>query len=74
MLIKCVFPNDLIKKPVIYELGVKFAVVTNIEKANITSASGWVTFWITGEEQEVRKSMDWLEQTGVRVEVLDKED
>ena len=74
MLIKCVFSDDLIKKPLIYELNTKFAVITNIEKADITFASGWVTFRITGEEQEIKNSIDWLEQTGIKVEVLERGD
>lgn len=74
ILIKCVFPDNMIRKPVIHELGTRFSVVTNIKQADVTPYVGWVILNITGENQEIEKGIEWLKQTGVEVELLDKED
>ena len=73
IVIKCVFPDEMIRRPVIYELGTKFLVVTNIKQADVTPYIGWVILDVTGEKQEVEKSIEWLRQTGVEVELLEKE-
>jgi len=73
IVIKCMFPDEMIRRPVIYELGTKFLVVTNIKQADVTPYIGWVILDVTGEKQEVEKSIEWLRQTGVEVELLEKE-
>jgi len=74
IVIKCMFPDEMIRRPVIYELGTRFLVVTNIKQADITPYVGWVTLDVTGEKQEIEKSIEWLKQIGVEVELLEKED
>ena len=46
---------------------------TNIKQADVTPYIGWVILDVTGEKQEVEKSIEWLRQTGVEVELLEKE-
>ena len=72
--IKCVFPDEMIRRPVIHELGTRFSIVTNIKQADVTPYVGWVILNITGENQEIGKSIEWLKQIGVEVELLEKED
>ena len=67
MVIKCVFPEDMIRRPILYELTKRFALVSNIKQAMITSESGWVIVEITGEKQEVVNGIKWLRQIGVQV-------
>ena len=42
MLIKCIFPEEMIRRPIIHELTNRFALVSNIKQAQVTSEMGWV--------------------------------
>ncbi len=62
------FPPDLIKEPIIYNLGHKFKVVTNIRRADVSENKGWVVLELDGEEQEIEKGIAWVVGKGVRVD------
>jgi hypothetical protein len=47
------YPPKLLKEPIIYQLGQKFRVVTNIRGANISAEVGLVALEIDGDENEV---------------------
>jgi hypothetical protein len=62
------FPPDLIKEPIIYNLGCKFKVVPNIRRADVSENKGWVVLELEGEEQEIEKGIAWVVDKGVRVD------
>jgi len=66
------FPPKLIKEPVIYNIGHRFKVVTNIRSANVSENVGWVTLEIDGEEEEYLKAINYLNQIGVTVEPVER--
>ncbi len=66
--VKFTFVDDLVKQPVIYELGQKFKIVTNIRRAEVSDEVGWVVLELDGEEQEIRDGLEWVSSTGVRVD------
>ena len=66
------FPPKLIKEPVIYNIGHRFRVVTNIRSANVSENVGWVTLEIDGEKEEYSKALDYLKEIGVKVEPVEK--
>ncbi|MBI2962198.1 MAG: NIL domain-containing protein [Deltaproteobacteria bacterium] len=66
------YPPALLKEPIIYRLGRKFRVVTNIRGANISAEVGLVALEIEGEEPEVAAAIRWLSALGVRVEPIEK--
>ncbi len=65
------YPPKLIKKPVIWELGQKFKVVTNIRQVNVTDEIGIVCLEIDGPRDQVNASIKWLEKLGVKVEPVE---
>ena len=65
------FPRNLIEKPMIWEVGQKFKVVTNIRQASVTKDIGLVGLGISGEEGEVRKVIDYFIDAGVSVEPIE---
>src|SRR5207245_3056159 len=65
--LKLIFGTDLVKEPVIYQLGRKFEIVTNIRRADVTGDAGWVILEVTGEPDELDKGVEYLESRGVRV-------
>jgi molybdopterin synthase sulfur carrier subunit len=66
------FPPDLIKEPVIYNMGHRFRVVTNIRGANVSENVGWVTLEIDGEEEEYLSALRYLKKIGVKVEPIER--
>ena len=66
------YPPQLLKEPVIYQLGRKFQVVTNIRGADISAEIGLVALEIDGAEGEVTAAIRWLSEIGVRVEPIEK--
>ncbi len=64
------FPPDLIKEPIIYNLGHKFKVVTNIRRADVSENKGWVVLELEGEDKEIDKGVAWVAGKGVRVDPI----
>jgi len=46
--LKLIFGPSLVKEPVIYQLGRKFEIVTNIRRADVTKDQGWVLLEVSG--------------------------
>ena len=65
------YPSRLITRPIIYELGKKFAVVTNIRQASVTEEIGVVSIELDGERQEIKRAIAWLEELGIKVEPVE---
>ena len=55
------FPARLITRPIIWELGKKFEVVTNVRQASITDEVGLVSLSLGGERDEIKRAIAWLE-------------
>ncbi|MBI5144717.1 MAG: NIL domain-containing protein [Candidatus Omnitrophica bacterium] len=67
-MVHLVFPQELIKKPVIYTVAKKYNIVPNIRRAKITEAIGEVTLELGGEKENLEKAIKYLEKTGIKVE------
>ena len=65
------FPTKLITRPVLWELGQKFPVVTNVRQASVTDEIGIVSLSLEGEREEIKKAIGWLEELGVKVEPVE---
>ena len=68
--VKFTFPQELIKEPVIYKLGVDFGIVTNIRRADIRDDMGWAVLELEGESEVVEDGLEWVTSTGVRVDPI----
>lgn len=66
--VRFTFPEDLIKEPVIYNLGHEFRVITNVRMADVDEATGWVVLELEGEPGEIERSLAWAQDRGVRVD------
>ena len=66
--VRFTFPKDMIKKPVIYELGRKYNIVTNIRRADVREDMGWVVLELEGEEDVIDEGLAWVTTEGVRVD------
>lgn len=66
--VKFTFPQKLITEPLIYQLGKKYQIVTNIRRADVREDMGWVVLELQGAEDEISDSLKWVAEYGVRVD------
>lgn len=62
------FLDRMIKDPIVYQMGHRFQVVTNIRRADIQENIGWVILELEGEEEEIDRAVEWVRTQGVRVD------
>ena len=62
------FPPELIKEPIIYNLGQQFKVVTNIRRADVNGDRGWVVLELEGEGKDIERGIAWVSSKGARVD------
>lgn len=63
-----VFPQHLIKEPVIYMMAKEYDIIPNIRRAKVTETTGEVTLELEGSEEALRHAVAFLEKKGVKVE------
>ncbi len=66
--VKFTFAEELIKEPIIWQLGRDFDLVTNIRRADVTEDRGWVVLELEGEMEEIERGVNWVVERGVRVD------
>jgi hypothetical protein len=66
--VRFTFPEELIKEPLIYNLGKQFEVITNVRMADVDEKTGWVVLELEGEPGEIDRSIEWARAKGVRVD------
>ena len=63
-----IFPQHLIKEPVIYMMAKDFDVIPNIRRAKVTESVGEVTLELEGSDEGLKKAVAFLEKKGIKVE------
>ena len=66
--VRFTFPEDLIREPLIYNLGHQFQVITNVRMADVDEHTGWVVLELEGDPDEIERSLAWAEEKGVRID------
>ena len=65
------YPPRLIQRPIVWELGHKFPVVTNVRQCSVTDEIGIVCLELEGERTQIKAAIKWLEKQGIRVEPVE---
>ncbi|MBO83660.1 MAG: FeS-binding protein [Actinobacteria bacterium] len=65
--LKLSFRGPKIKRPLIYEVGHKFKIITSIRQADVDTDGGWVILELEGEKAQIEQSIKWMEKEGVGV-------
>ena len=71
MRVKFTFPHDQIREPVIYEVGKRYDLVTNIRRADITAEVAWATIEIDGTRENLDAGIKWVEGLGARLDPIE---
>jgi hypothetical protein len=69
--VKFTFPPEQVKEPVIYEVGKRFDLVTNIRRADITAEVAWAILEMDGERDDLDAGIRWVEERGIRVDPVE---
>jgi ABC-type methionine transport system ATPase subunit len=65
------YPSRLIAKPIVWEMGQKFPIVTSIRQASVTPEVGIISLEISGEREDLKNAIAWLEELGIKVEPVE---
>ncbi len=68
--VRFTFTPELIQEPVIWQLGQKFPIVTNIRRADVREAFGWALLELEGEEEQINQGIEWVRSTGIEVQLV----
>ena len=66
-----IFPQELIKEPVIYLMAKECSVIPNIRRAKITETIGEVTLELQGTEGDLERGIVYLKKRGVKIEPVE---
>ena len=68
------FPKELVDKPIVYRLVKDFNLEFNILKAEVNPREeGVLVLEIKGEDADLKKGMEYLKKSGVRVQPLSQD-
>jgi L-aspartate semialdehyde sulfurtransferase ferredoxin len=59
-----------VEEPVIYTLGKRFDLVTNLRRANINERLAWVIIEVEGTTEAIADAASWLTDQGIQVDRL----
>ena len=65
------FPEELVDRPLVYELVKRFDVVPNIRRANVEQHSGWLIVELDGTEAQRAEAVAFLEGVGCTVNTME---
>lgn len=65
------YPPELIKEPILHEVGKLYKVVTNIRQAAVSDKLGLVAVELEGEQSEIDKAVMFFSDKGVKVEPIE---
>ena len=66
-----IFPQELIKEPVIYLMAKECSVIPNIRRAKVTETIGEVTLELQGTEGDLERGIVYLKKRGVKIEPVE---
>lgn len=61
------FPEELVDRPMIYEVVKRFEVVPNIRRANVEGHSGWIILEMAGDTAQIDAAVAYLDDVGCTV-------
>lgn len=65
------YPVKLITRPIIWEIGQKFPVITNVRQVSVTDEIGIVSLELEGKRPDIKAAIKWMEKMGIKVEPVE---
>ncbi len=70
MRVKLIFPEGLIREPIMARLVRDHDVTPNIRRASIEEDMGWMSLDLEGDPAALARAVAWLQEIGVEVDQL----
>ena len=67
-IVQLIFPQRLIKKPVIYTMALKCKVMPNVRRAKVTESVGEMVLELEGTRDNLERGVRFLTKQGIKVE------
>ncbi len=67
-IVKLTFPQDLVKKPLTFQMAKKYDIMPNIRRAKVTETIGEIVLELDGKPEDLEKGLKFLKKAGVIVE------
>jgi L-aspartate semialdehyde sulfurtransferase ferredoxin len=68
-----IFPQNLIKEPVIHEMAKEFDIIFNLRRAKVTEKSGEMILELEGPQETINKAIEWLRSKGLKVDPVTRD-
>lgn len=65
------YPPKLIKRPIIWELAMKFPIVFSVRQASVSDEIGIMCLELEGVRPDLKAAVAWLQKHGVSVEPVE---
>jgi L-aspartate semialdehyde sulfurtransferase ferredoxin len=69
--VKLIFPQHLIKEPILFNLAKTYDIMPNIRRARVTDAVAEIVLEFDGAEENIDKAIEKLREDGVEVDIQD---
>lgn len=68
--VKLIYPDDLVRRPVLSEVAIEYRVMSNIRRAAVDEDNGWIICELEGEPSSISSAIEWMKSLGVDVEMV----
>lgn len=69
--LRLIFPQHLVREPVLFTMAKKHDVMPNIRRARVTDAVGEMVLELEGEERNLEEGIRSLREQGIEIEVVE---
>jgi ABC-type methionine transport system ATPase subunit len=69
--IKLIFPQHLIKEPILFTMAEEYDITPNIRRARVTDDTAEIVIDFDGTEENIEKAIEKMKSHGVEVEFQD---
>lgn len=71
--VKLLFPQRLVKEPILFTIAKRYDVIPNIRRARVTDSVGEMMLELEGDEENLEQGIEALRAQGVEVEYIEDE-
>jgi L-aspartate semialdehyde sulfurtransferase ferredoxin len=71
---KLIFPQSLIREPVMFTMAKNYDIVPNIRRARVTDTFGEMVVELEGAEENIAKALQAMSSQGIEIENIDPDD
>ena len=70
-MVKLIFPQQLLKEPVIFRMAKEYNVIPNIRRARVTKTVGELFLELAGEQKNIEGGIGYMVKLGVDVKPIE---